>query len=378
MSTPCEIQVSLLDIDDRTELGVLWTDLQSRSDHSFFTSWGWIGCWLDRLPRHLRPQILRAENDSGVVGLAILHRLRQRRGTVIASRVLFLNETGDETFDKITVEHNSLLADRSVATEVHRACLNYLVDSCHDWDEFSAPGVDVDSAFDRALADPPAGIRSRVDKQCPCYLVDLGSLRESGQSYLSTLSSHAQKQIRKSVRLYEVAGPLRVECAATLAEALQFYEGLKALHQSLWAARGESGAFGSEFTDGFHRSLIESCFPRGEIQLLHIRAGETTIGYIYSFVHEGRVLVYQTGFVYEDNNSKKPGMVSHALAIQHNLDHGAAIYDFLGGDARYKQSLGQEGPQIRWTTWQRPRLRFQVEDWLRATKHRLAGVNRLA
>ena len=121
MTAPCEIQVSLLDIDDRTELGVLWTDLQSRSDHSFFTSWGWIGCWLDRLPRNLRPQILRAENDSGVVGLAILHRRQVHRGHVIASRVLFLNETGDEELDMLTVEHNSVLAYRSVATEVHRA-----------------------------------------------------------------------------------------------------------------------------------------------------------------------------------------------------------------------------------------------------------------
>ena len=50
----------------------------------------------------------------------------------------------------------------------------------------------------------------------------------------------------------------------------------------------------------------------------------------------------------------------------------------IGGDARYKQSLGREGPQIRWTFWQRPRLRFQVEDWLRAIKHRLPVLNRLA
>ena len=378
MPRPREIQVSLLNIDDREELGALWTDLQSRSEHSFFTSWSWISCWLRQLPGNLRPQILLAENNAGVVGLAIVHRRQTHRGKVIPSRVLYLNETGDEAWDMLTIEHNSILADRSVAAEVHRACLNFLVESCRGWDEFYAPGVDVDSALDRVLADPPEGIRCKVEKQCPCYMVDLNALRESGQSYLSKLSTHTQKQIRKSIRLYEDSGSLQMDCASTIDEALQFYEGLKTLHQSHWVARGEPGAFGSEFTDAFHKSLIESCIPRGEIQLLRIRTGETAIGYNYNFVHEGRVLAYQTGFAYDDNNSKKPGLVSHALAIQHNVEQGASVYDFLGGDARYKQSLGQAGPQIRWTVWQRSRLRFQVEDWLRASKRRLAPLCGLA
>ena len=32
----------------------LWTDLQKRSVHSYFNSWGWISTWLTSLPNHIK------------------------------------------------------------------------------------------------------------------------------------------------------------------------------------------------------------------------------------------------------------------------------------------------------------------------------------
>ena len=50
---------------------------------------------------------------------------------------------------------------------------------------------------------------------------------------------------------------------------------------------------------------------------------------------DGVISNYQSGFLYESDSQLKPGLVSHMLAIDHNLDSGARTYDFLAGDQRF-------------------------------------------
>jgi CelD/BcsL family acetyltransferase involved in cellulose biosynthesis len=118
--------------------------------------------------------------------------------------------------------------------------------------------------------------------------------------------------------------------------------------------------------------LVRDAFGRDEIQLLAIEAGSKRIGYIYNFIYRGRVYNYQTGFDYAlCQTHNRPGLVSHARAIEFNAARGHLIYDFLGGDLEYKQALGTGDAVMSWATLQRERLRFTVEDVMRATRRRL-------
>jgi CelD/BcsL family acetyltransferase involved in cellulose biosynthesis len=47
-----------------------------------------------------------------------------------------------------------------------------------------------------------------------------------------------------------------------------------------------------------------------------------------------------------------------------NARLGASHYDFLMGDARYKQSFGEAGQPLVSLRLQQPRLKFRVEDTL--------------
>jgi len=114
--------------------------------------------------------------------------------------------------------------------------------------------------------------------------------------------------------------------------------------------------------------LITTRFSRGEVQLLRITVGEKTIGYLYNFVLKGRVYAYQNGFCYDADPVLKPGYVSHFLAIQHNLAGGAAVYDFLAGNMRYKQSLSDQSGEMQWIVIRREKLMFSIERWLRRLK----------
>jgi CelD/BcsL family acetyltransferase involved in cellulose biosynthesis len=367
--------VALIDIDDREDLGHAWLDLQQRSRHSFFTSWGWVKCWLECLPQSIHPQALIAENSNGIVGLGLMNHRRRRRRKVVVSNGLFLNETGVDELDALTVEHNGLLADSAIAPDVKRACLEFLLNQVSDWDELVVSGVDADGNLSQCLDSPPAGIRRQVIKEYACYTVNLAALRESRADYLSKLSSNTRQQVRRAMRLCEQAGPLQLVEAASLADANLFYEEMKRLHEVYWHAKGQPGAFANEFCDRFHRQLISDRWPHGEIQLLRVHAGSDLLGYLYNFAYDGRIYSYQSGFRYDDDPKRKPGMICHVLAVQHNVARGAAVYDFLGGDARYKESLSTESTVLRWLVWQRARWRFQVEEALREVKHRLGFLN---
>jgi len=121
----------------------------------------------------------------------------------------------------------------------------------------------------------------------------------------------------------------------------------------------------------FHRRLIADALPRGEVEMLRASAGGEGFGWLYNFVSRGRVLFYLSGFRAEDDNRLKPGLVSHALAVERHLHSGAQVYDFMGGTNRYKTSLGQAGPDITALALQRRVPVLMLEDVARAVKTRL-------
>jgi len=204
-------------------------------------------------------------------------------------------------------------------------------------------------------------------------VVELAAVRAGGRPYLDGLSANTRQQLRRAMRGYEARGPLRLTVAATAAEALAWFERLATLHQATWTGRGREGAFAYPFFARFHRALIERHHAAGLVELAKVTAGEGEVGYLYNFLWRGRVLSYQSGFAYEADARLKPGLVSHALCIERHLAAGAAAYDFLAGDARYKTSLGRPGPRSAYLILQRPRLKFAVERGLARAKRFLRG-----
>jgi CelD/BcsL family acetyltransferase involved in cellulose biosynthesis len=317
----------------------LWRRLEAEADASFFTSWTWIGTWLAQLgPRH-RPRLLRATQDGQVVGLALLTPGWCRRLKLLPSRALHLHATGERCHDDIAIEHNGLLVRQADAAAVEAAMLAHLCEPHHRWDQLRLPGV---SATPASLADPARGLQVRQESS-EAYRVDLAALRQRGQDHLSQIGRNTRAQIRRSWRDYAALGPLHLTAAADAPQALHFLERLKHFHQKAWNARGDPGAFGNPRFERFHRQLVGTGFPRGEVQLLRVHADEHDIGYLYNFVRNGHVSCYQSGFNYGLlTQNHHPGLAVHAQAIQHCSERGLDVYDFLAGAARYKQQLSTE------------------------------------
>lgn len=366
-----QLSVSISRIAEVGDVAGQWSDLELRSDATFFLSWDWIGCWLRQ--SGASPYLLTVRHGGVVVGLALLQPVRQRRHRLLHANALTLHQVGRADMDIITIEHNGLLADRRYTAVATEACVDFLVrhrrGTGWDWNELHMGGTPAPEGL-RPLADK-AGLLMWYYAYKQSWVVDLQAIRQSGGSYLASLSANTRYQIRRAARLYEKRGPLTATPARDVAEAMRFFEPMKALHQRYWISRGHPGSYAYPFFERFHRALIAECLPKGTVELLCIAAGGVPIGYVYNFVSNGRVCAYHTAFEYDEDPKLKPGLVSHHLCIERHLQGTAAVYDFLAGGERYKASLAQPGPDMAHLVLQRPLLRFRAEHAARRLKGRL-------
>jgi CelD/BcsL family acetyltransferase involved in cellulose biosynthesis len=326
--------VCVSEVTDFTALGERWRDLEQRSEGSFFQSWTWIGCLAAE--RFSDAVLVEATEAGRTVALGLFNRVRHRVGPP----TLFLAENGTAELDCPYVEQNGILTEAGFDADLTALCLRSLA-AAHDV-VLSGVGAPVFAAARRAAC----LVLTRRSQVSP--FIDLAAIRRAGGDYLAGQSANTRQQIRRSDRFYERGGPIRLERAGSVGSAQVMLDRMAELHQAVWEARGKPGSFSALFFCRFHYALIEVGIPRGEIALLRVLSGETTIGFLYNLVWKGRMSAYQSGFAYPGREGQaKPGVTCHYAAIRAALDLGLDIYDFLAGNDRYKRSLAnQSHPQF--------------------------------
>lgn len=307
------------------ELEPEWRALEAAAPAlSFFQSWTWVGCLAEE--RYPDPVLLRATQDGVVLGLALFNR----RG-----RHLHLTESGDAALDAPFIEHNApLVARPDAAAALLRAA----------WPLLGARRLVLSGVAPELVIQAGGTALRQQERMAP--RLDLRALRDAGGDWLAGRSANTRQQVRRSLRAY---GMPVLHRAGSVPEALDWLQALIALHTASWQARGRPGAFATPFLLRFHQALVAAALPRGELDLLRIAAEGQDIGYLYNFRLRGHVSAYQSGFRPGGNDAqRRPGLTSHALAIAHALARGDDVYDFLGGDDRYKRSLSDGACPLHW------------------------------
>jgi len=342
-----------------SRLARLWCDLEARSAPPFFLSWIWIGAWLETV--RATPLVLAVYARESCVGLGlVVPGSRSLFG--LRRRALILHEVGDAAKDVSMIEDNGFLAARGYERAVAGAALRFL--------GANAPGRIVASGVDDRVAEEArlAGWCSRVvaSRPCPYRMLD----PELGDD-LAQLSRNARSQIARSMRLYEVDGPLTVTPSSSLAEAHRRFDAMGRLHQQRWVAAGKPGAFAFPAFKEFHRRVLAAGFSTGSADVLRIAAGSSEVGYLYNFFYRDEVYAYQNGFAFGDDQRLKPGLVSHLLAFAHYRRLGARRYRFLAGDSRYKRTLSTGSYDLHWLVLGRDDWMHRAESLARHLRSRL-------
>jgi CelD/BcsL family acetyltransferase involved in cellulose biosynthesis len=285
---------------------------------------------------------------------------------LIPLRRAYLNTAGEPDADSVVVEHNAMLCATEPAARVYEQLALYIEKSPLDELQLSGATEQAVELMLRALPHWRADVEWR---ESPC--VDLAALRGAGADHLSVISRNTREQLRRSLRKYGDFGELSVAAAETLAEAHMMFDELLLLHEARWQSLGQCGGFATSVRRDFHRLFLERAFPAGQVQLLRVRAGDRVLGVLYNLVAKGHVCFYQSGLRFDESNQLKPGLVAHHLAIQHCLQSGYDLYDFLPsspGEGRYKSSLANASRRLGTVLLKRPGWRRQWFDLARAAR----------
>lgn len=357
------------------EWSAVWGELERASPRpSFFLTPEWVEAWLEIFGPTTKPRIVAFRRDPGgeVAGLCLLVFRTQRLGPFPIHRV-YLNTAGEPEADDACVEYNALLCRAGWEDAVAAALAAYL--EREKWDEFVASGMSAGPALDALLRSALGGLNV-IRSDVPSHFVDLRRFAASSEGYVGTLSRNTREQTRRSRRGLEARGPLAIQEVSDLQQASHALTELAALHTASWNARGKPGVFASAAFREFHERLIHKTFLQGRIQLLRMSAGEEKLAVLYNFVYDRKAWFYQSGLRIEADKRLKPGLVAHALAIEHCCRTGLQEYDFLAGDDQYKKSLANGSRVLSWLVFRKGGPKLAAVDLLRAAKRVLMGRSR--
>jgi hypothetical protein len=350
------------------QVAPIWSELVKACPHcSVFLTESWIVTWLENFGPQLNPSILVFESGGQTVGACLLVTDKWNLAVFPVKRIS-LNASGESAADTTYSEFNDLLCRRGWDRPVAKALFEHLMQQ--NFDEIALDGFSLGIAYDtlkNAFSD-----LDQEELSHPSYYVDLAAIRSSGKAYELTLGRSHRKHLRQNIRYHSQLGDLRLETASDLPAALSMLDELAKLSQRRWASRGRPGMFSSPLFAAFHRSLLTKCYAQGTVQLLRLTAGKETVGLVYNLIHRGKVYFYQCGYRYSEDKRLSPGIVTLSQAIQYCLDAGFDDYDFLSGEAQYKQSLATGSRTLVWTVFRRPGPKLRVLKILRRIKCHLS------
>ncbi|MGY4478411.1 GNAT family N-acetyltransferase [Bradyrhizobium sp. USDA 3364] len=364
-----DTEVSLEILKDSEWLETSWKQLEAKVPHSFFLSWLWIGTWLRHIPKGTQPHVLVARSSDKIVGLAIICRRGTWRLGPHARTRWLLNESGDKRFDRLFIECNHILAEQPAT--IIPAGLDVLTSRLRRSDQLVLSGIDPDLELAACRAAGRAGLVTDVKQADSALWVDFAKVRQQGQSYRATLGRSTRQAVSRAMRLYADRGPLELRIMETTTEALAAFHLLSDFHRSRW---GHKGAFANPGFRPFHEELISRGVPTGAVRISRTLVGDQTVGVLYNFVHDGRVLNYQSGFLYESDSRIKPGLVSHVLAIEESIARGENGYDFLAGGAGHKSHLANTEYAMTWISIGRDGPERHIEAKIRTAKRMLRTI----
>jgi CelD/BcsL family acetyltransferase involved in cellulose biosynthesis len=318
-----------------------WRGLYERAgEKSFFLSPEWIGAWLAGKPDHVEAFVIRGVDDGKTALLGLVGLGSRRSPPLVGARAAHLHEFGIAALDAVYIENNDFLVAADAPAAARRGAVEAMLDAFAGADDIVFRNIR--SPLARAIAEAADTSRRRLvtlNRQ-PTFSVDLADLAAHGGNYLASLTGSLGAQLRRAQRRYEERGALTFEIASSERARDKAWDDLAALHEEGWRRRGRRGVFSGAGFAAFHRRLIAAAPDK--VHLVTICCGGEIIACLYNLVEEGRVLNYQSGFRFEDDNQLKPGFLAHALAIDHYAAHGFSEYDLLAGDAPYKRRLAVE------------------------------------
>lgn len=364
MKPTAAIAVSLIPASERAAVGRVWRDLEGIAGGGVAVSWDWTETWLRHYGDRVPHRFALCQLEGRACAAALITSSRRHRAGLPAIRVLHVGTAGVPTGGGVFVEWNRLLTLPSVRDEAAGALMAQLRRD-GSWDELALDGFDPEHAQAFLRRGRWVSVRS---ERSP--LTELGVIRDRGIDILDALSAGVRRRLRQSLNAFS---KLDVEWATDTQQGLGILDEMAHLHDESWRRRGQAGAFANQTFSAFHRELVSRLLPSGRAILFRVSRAGRTVGCLYCLTEGRRVLFYQGGFTHFDDNRLRAGLVTHIHCMRACLERGFDEYDFLVGEARYKDELSTDARQLVWASLRRPRVRLAAWSGARVARRLIPG-----
>jgi CelD/BcsL family acetyltransferase involved in cellulose biosynthesis len=343
-----------------------WTALLGAiRDRNLFLSWDWVSLWWTIYGRGNRLYVLVARDASGqLLGIAPLKRRPLvLLGVGLGDVVEFIGTGGD-----VTPERLDFLIRPGAEAPVAAAMVAAL------YDDRSIVGLDLKPMAASSPARPfvltaLAGHAGQAATETPHSVCPVLTLPSTWEAFLSGRSKNYRKKIgeyqRRGVR--DFGATIRLTTSPD--ELGRDMSLLIDLHARRWD--GSSRAFRTPAYVEFHRRFAERLLAADRLRLFVLDSPDGPLAALYCFAQDGRYYFYQSGRDPE-RSRHRPGLVLMHAAIQHAIEEGVGVFDFLSGGEAYKYIwAGEEQASVHLEHWRTPSARFvaRARPWLRRVRH---------
>ena len=316
------------------ELADKWVALQSKADSSVFIAWFWVKQWLAQKDLSTN-NCLCVEVTLGddTVGLALFGIKTKKIFLGLSFRQYYLHKSGNIKEDQTWIEHNTFLLDKNHQQQV----TNEICQQLANINEIDDIKVGLSSPrFANSLNF--TGFKLRTELESQGYLVDLSGCT-CLDDYLASLSKNTRASIKRSIKLLNQDSPLQLTLAKGAAEKDQVFKNIAELHRIKWRTTVYGSGFDNPCFYQFHQDLIQEQNSAQNCKLYTLYQDEQALGYVYLLTQGDKWSFYLSALHFNEDNRIKVGLVIHSLIIEQAIEQGIQVYDFLAGEAQYKNSL---------------------------------------
>jgi CelD/BcsL family acetyltransferase involved in cellulose biosynthesis len=311
-----------------------WNELLHRSvSDRIFSTWEWQSNWWDAYhPGQL--WIIGCHDDGRLVGLApwfienhaTLGRVVRSIGCIEVTDYL------------------DTIVDPDYVEPVLNALAEYLLQHRDRYDTVDLCNLPESSPaynfFPAILRQHGFDVTVKIQEVCPII-----KLPRTWDEYLGLLDKKQRHEVRRKIRRAEgeseqvdwyIVGPTH-----NLSDEMNKFLLLMA------ASQPEKANFLKDVQNvAFFRKIVPIAYQNGWLQMSFLSINDTVVAAYLNFVYRNQVLVYNSGLLADEYGHLSAGIVLLAYNIQHAIECGREVFDFLRGNEVYKYRMGGQDTNV--------------------------------
>jgi CelD/BcsL family acetyltransferase involved in cellulose biosynthesis len=365
------MQVRVIDSpEELSEIRSSWdTLLEAAEAASVFMSWEWNHNWWKYYGRNHGMRIITVWEQGHLKAVLPLYLQVSKLLRFWNLTCVRLIGTGGDT----SPDYLGPILDRATSTHTIELLLTYLFDQIPEWNVLLLSDLDRNTDFYRELA-RQCDMRGYRRTESVSASIAFAPLPATWDEYLASVNGDRRNTIRRTRRKIESGHQGRFYAVTDEDQLDGVLASLIELHHQRWQGHPDGHAFSTPEYVAFHRDVIHDCARRGWIRFYCLEANGTRIAVFYCYRFRNQIFYFQAGFN-PDHERLRPGLVLIGYAIEHAIEEGNTVFDFLRGDHAYKTQWGKSQRETYTLAAFRQDLpatlyRLQSE-WIPALKYRV-------